>query len=152
MRTGPAPKAVKHGTGGAMFTEVVNVPYDGPRPTLPKTTGVHWFPMTEAWWEVVTRMPHCVLWEESDWLNVIELAYMKNAWWGEYFGGNPPTAMAVEIRRREENLGMNRESRRKLLIRYVEPAVEYTEQPPVPDGENVTGIDAAPSRRARLAG
>ncbi len=153
MRTGPTPKNAKHSRGSMTeWTDVVNTPYDGPRPSLPKTPGVAWFPQVEAWWETLTTMPHCKLWEESDWVAAIDLAYLKNLWWSEYFGGAPTMAMATEIRRREDNFGFTVEARHKLRIRYIDPPVEEEQRPETDSADGVTSIDKAPSRRARLAG
>lgn len=156
-KPGPAGKAVKHGrpTTSGEWTEVVNVPYEGPSLDLPKTKrgGVKWLAEVEAWWEQVRKMPHCVLWEPSDWVFALETAYLKNDFWQEYFGGVVHSTKSTEIRRREDQMGTTREARRKLLIRYVEP-VDQVDEELMPEaaagsvGGNVIGID---SRRARVA-
>lgn len=160
-RPGPQPKNVKHGHGGAGWIDVPNVPYDGPGsqrdlPQLPG--GLQWFPQVEAWWEIVRVMPHCTLWEASDWLFAIQTAYLWQSWWGEYFGGTVHTTASTELRRREDQMGYTMEARRKLGVRYVDPtdvrAVD--EDQPQPEGTEpptgVTPIAAAKSRRERLAG
>lgn len=147
MRTGPAPKN-RNANGRGDWIDVPNVPYAGPRPSLPPAPGIQWFPQVEGWWDTFTTMPHCTTWEPSDWVAAIELAYLKQSWWAEYFGGAPTTAMATEIRRREDNMGFTAEARRKLGIRYIDaaPAEEAA-----PDDTGVTDIRKAPSRRGRLA-
>lgn len=158
MRPGPQAKSLKHGSGGATMVDVVDTPYTGPRPQLPPTPGMHWFPQVEAWWEILTTMPHCLLWTPSDWLAAVELAFLKNQFWAEYFGGSPTVAMSTEIRRREDNMGMTMEARRKLGIRYVPPTETSTsgdedeQRPETDEAGNVADITKAPSRRARLAG
>ncbi|MFG3710901.1 hypothetical protein [Micromonospora sp. NPDC047730] len=155
-KTGPAAKANKHGRApSGDWTEVVNLPYEGPSLDLPKPKrgGPKWLPEVEAWWEQVCRMPHCVLWEPSDWVFALETAYMKNDWWAEYHSGVVHSTKSTEIRRREDQMGTTREARRKLMIRYVDPVDEVEEEPspataPGEFGGNVVGID---SRRARVA-
>ena len=60
------------------WSDVENTPYAGSVPVrLPAKTirtlpfgGTEELPihsMTRAWWKAITRMPHCVLWTESDW-------------------------------------------------------------------------------------
>lgn len=156
-RTGPAPKAVKHGHSGADFVDVPDLPYVGPGSDrdLPDIPGLPWYETTVAWWNVVRRMPHCRLWTEADWLFAIEAAVLKNQIWGEIFGGALPANLIGEERQRLALLGMTMEHRRKLGIRYVDPAQfpeELAAQTPAPAASNVKDISKAPSRRARLAG
>ncbi|MEU7905301.1 hypothetical protein [Actinoplanes sp. NPDC049118] len=132
---------------------------------------MNWFPQVTAWWEQLRIMPHCVLWAPTDWLFAIETAYLKQDFWTSYFSGELHATKATEIRRREDQMGVTREARRKLLIRYTDPklAPATTEPPPgdeltgaagTPDpdpggapggAENVTDLADAPSRRRRLA-
>lgn len=154
-RTGPAPKAIKHGHGGLEFTDVPDLAYTGPGSDrdLPDIPGLPWYEPTIGWWEVVRRMPHARLWTEADWLFAIETGIFKNQIYGELFGGALPTSLATEIRRREDMMGMTMEARRKLGIRYIDPGVMPDEVPAEPDtAGNVKDISKAPSRRARLAG
>lgn len=162
-RTGPAPKAVKHGHGGAGFIKVEDKPYDGPgsQRDLPAAPGLEWFPQVEAWWEVIRTMPHCVLWSASDWLFAIESAYLLQDYWGEYFGGTVHASKAAEIRRRQDQMGTTIEARRKLGIEYIDPIEETGENTGV-EGQRAPGepsqtpagvrpIGSAPSRRRALA-
>lgn len=160
-RTGPAPKAVKHGHGGGEWVDVPDAPYTGPGSDrdLPDIPGLPWYEVTLAWWNVVRRMPHCRLWTEADWLFAIETAVLKNEIWGERFGGAAPNGMLTEERHRLALIGMTMEQRRKLGIRYVDPAAFPDEFPNGLQSEsaptspaNVKDITKAPSRRARLAG
>ncbi|MBQ1047873.1 hypothetical protein KBX50_05290 [Micromonospora sp. C51] len=154
-KPGPTPKANKHGrsTSGD-WTEVVNEPYTGPALDLPKPRrgGPKWLPEVEAWWEQVRRMPHCVLWEPSDWVFAVETAYMKNDWWMEYHGGVVHSTKSTEIRRREDQMGTTREARRKLMIRYVDPPTDEVDEA-VPEAAAASGGNVVPldSRRARVA-
>lgn len=164
-RPGPEPKNTKHGHGGAGWTDVPNVPYSGPgsERDLPAIPGMQWFPQVTGWWDVIRAMPHANLWEPSDWLFAIETALLKNNFYAEFFGGTIHATMATEIRRREDQMGTTLEARRKLGIRYIDPAqipvaptvtsespdaVEETE----PAAPGVRPIGSAKSRRQQLAG
>lgn len=155
--SGPAQSEHKLGrTANAGWTEVPDVPYEGPSLRLPKLPdGMKWVPQVEAWWDQIRQMPHCVLWSPTDWMFAIETAYLKQDFWSEYFGGVVHATKSTEIRRREDQMGTTVEARRKLLIRYIDPAVFDEEEAPtatvvVPGQEgNVASID---ERRRRLAG
>jgi hypothetical protein len=79
---------------------------------------------TKRWWEVISRMPHCVLWTESDWQFAIDTARVH----AKFIAGKPGTA--TELRNREKLLGVTMDSRRDLRIRYVpaEPKVGEIEE------------------------
>lgn len=157
-RPGPSPTSQRK-TGN--WTDVENIPYAGPgsEMELPDVPGVSWFPQVEGWWEVIRTMPHCRLWEASDWLFAIDAALLKQCYYNEYFGGVVHANMVTEIRRREDQMGTTMEARRKNGMRYIDPRTEAeapAEEQPNADltlsPVNVTEIDKAPSRRARLAG
>lgn len=108
------------------WTEVRDVPYVGERPELPATRTivtrdgqeqVNLQPFTRQWWDTVSAMPHCVLWNESDWLFALATAFVADA----AFCGI--ASAAVELRNREKVLGTTVEFRRGLRIRYA-PSVE----------------------------
>lgn len=161
-KTGPAPKAVKHGHSGGEWTDVPDAPYTGPGcdRDLPEMAGLPWYETTVAWWMTVRRMPHCRLWTESDWHFALMTALIVNQMYGELYGGALPVNLLSEIRQREALIGMTMEQRRKLGIRYVDPALfpeEFPQGTPAETsgsspGGNVKDITKAPSRRARLAG
>lgn len=124
---GRKPKAdrsqVRHRNPAAHdWTEVPNVPFEG-GPKLPtryrvdaesgQTFAVAWPPRTEAWWETVSSMPHCVLWTASDWDFALDTAEVHARF---VEGGS-----ATELRIREKLLGTTLDARRDLRIRYVEP-------------------------------
>jgi hypothetical protein len=123
---GPAAKTVKHGrTPNADWTEVVDTPYTGPSPELPKLSHRRrWNEMVVQWWEQVRTMPHCVLWRNTDWMFAIETALQKHDY---YADDDRKTTAATEIRRREAQLGTTAEARRQLRIRYV-PAAEVVDE------------------------
>lgn len=160
-KTGPAPKVVKHGHGGGEWQDVPDAPYTGPgsERDLPEIPGLPWYETTVAWWMTVQRMPHCRLWTESDWHFALMSAMVVNQMYGELYGGALPVNLVSEIRQREALIGMTMEQRRKLGIRYVDPAQFPGEFPngvsseaPAAQADNVKDISKAPSRRARLAG
>jgi len=109
------------------WTEVLNVPYDGEHPELPLTRTILKgdepieIPIenrTRDWWNALTKMPHCVLWQDSDWAFVLDTAMVQAA-----ASHGQVTAMA-ELRMREKVLGTTVDARRDLRIRYVEPEQE----------------------------
>jgi len=168
-RPGPQPKTTpKHGHGGAGWTDYVNMPYTGPGSDmeLPDTPGITWFGQVQGWWEQVRQMPHCKDWSPTDWIFAIETALFKQNMYSEFFGGTIHATMITEIRRREDQMGCTVEARRKLGIRYVDPAQaaeEETQPEPTtadPADENMTDADkaavrsigSAKSRRQQLAG
>lgn len=160
---GPASKTVKHGrTPGAEGVDVVDVPFPGPSPELPKLPNKRKYnDMTVQWWEQVRTMPHCVLWSMTDWQFAIETALMKDQFWRDFFSeGEMKSTVATEIRRREGMLGTTSEARRQLRIRYVPPGgaeEEYDEPPTViveqeqgSASSGVATVTPLADRRARL--
>lgn len=89
-------------------------PYDGPVPNVPWT---YEDPFLAQWWEKLTRMPHCILWNESDWQYAVDTALLKRRFYEPEKELN--AALLTELRRREEAMGMTLDSRQKLRIRYV---------------------------------
>lgn len=123
---GPEPKDYKHGKDQAEWVYVPDEPFVGDaRLGLPNRS---WHAYVTSWWDVVSRMPHCVLWGESDWVFALETAFMKQDWWSDYDAGEVVTSKSTEIRRREDILGTTAEARRKLRIRYVSPDAEGARQ------------------------
>lgn len=134
--------------------EVVDVPYDGPRPDLPSrrslvtrsgTVQRGFLAMTKAWWETVSTMPHCVLWSSADWQFALTTAVVAD----DVFRGS--SKAAAELRQREKIMGTTFDARRDLRIRYVDPVEDDERQE---EGEedasapaNVSSID---ERRRRL--
>ena len=95
------------------FTEIANVPFRG----APKLPGyADYSPATRRWWRVISSMPHCVLWSESDWQFAIDTARIA----ADLHAGK--TTVAAEVRRRERILGNTFDARRDLRIRYVDDA------------------------------
>jgi hypothetical protein len=63
-------------------------------------------------------MPHCILWDESDWQFALDTALVAAA----FHEGK--MTQAVELRNREKILGLTLDARRDLRIRYVEAQAE----------------------------
>jgi hypothetical protein len=127
------------------WIEVENLPYSGPKPELPLSRTfinpkgeVQEIPIenrTRFWWEAITSMPHCILWQPSDWQFCLDTAMVHAS-----ASHGSVTAMS-ELRQREKIMGTTVEARRDLRIRYLDPQV--LEAVPAP----VTQID---DRRSRL--
>jgi hypothetical protein len=115
------------------WIEVVDVPFED-APRFPKYRGlslldgteipVPWPKATKRWWRVVSHMPHCILWDESDWQFALDTALVAAA----FHEGK--MTQAVELRNREKILGLTLDARRDLRIRYVE-AVAEQERPAI---------------------
>lgn len=125
---GRAPLDEKIGrTPNAEWLDVFDIPFAGERPELPVSRmyltaeGVplelELSEQTRAWWVIVSTMPHCILWTPADWQFAVDLALLKD---GFYYSPGANVSAAVEIRRREDQLGTTVEARRKLRIRYLE--------------------------------
>ena len=164
-RPGPQPKTTpKHGHNGAGWIDYVNIPYTGPGSELelPDTPGIQWFGQVQGWWEQIRQMPHCKDWSPTDWIFAIETALFKQNVYSEMFGGTVHATMITEIRRREDQMGTTMEARRRLGIRYVDPAQVAQEDAPADDEPQTDGeqtdnpvrpiTSAKSSRRQQLAG
>ncbi len=93
------------------WVDVIDKPYRGARPALPRGTSQQ----TRAWWDAVTRLPHCVLWGEGDWQFALDTARIHAA----FVAGD--LVRASELRIREARMGTTLEAVRDLRIRYVQP-------------------------------
>lgn len=133
------------------WTSVPNQPYTGPRPELPltrqvmvKNGEVEIVPVeerTREWWRVVSSMPHCVLWSDSDWIFALDTAMVHAA---SVYGS---VTASSELRQRERILGTTMDARRDLRIRYVDE--ESPEEANSTAG--VAGVTQIKDRRSRLA-
>ena len=121
------------------WTEVPDVPYEGPRPSLAGRP----VKATRQWWETISTMPHCVLWRPSDWQFALDTAVVHTAF------SKGDMARAAELRQRERQMGTTADARMGLRIRYVPLAVDDGPGPSVVGDASVTSIN---DRRQRLAG
>lgn len=104
------------------WVQVVDKPYAGKVPRLPWTP----MPETKRWWQVVTKMPHCVLWDDGDWQFAVDTAHVH-----EVFLKTGQINAASELRQREKLMGMTWDARRDLRIKYVEAVEDDSENAPV---------------------
>jgi hypothetical protein len=125
--TGPKPKPEdqrrNQNRPNIDWIQVVDVPYTGPVPELNGSPPA----FTKRWWSIVSRMPHCILWDDADWLFAVETAQVHTAWVRSKFGAS----QAIELRQREKQLGLTWENRRDLRIKYIEAAAEEQTEAPV---------------------
>jgi hypothetical protein len=162
--SGPGSKTIKHGrTPTADWTEVADEPFAGPWPIdlPPKCGRARWHEQVMHWWNEVKVMPHCALWRDTDWRTAIELAYIKQQFWMDLGEGDMKSTTATEIRRREDQLGLTTEARRKLRIRYVDPEPGGEDDTDAEDDPDAADTDSAGApgnvtsiteRRSRLLG
>lgn len=115
------------------WTEVADRPFTGKRPRLPAELPA----ATREWWERLTRLAHCVLWDDGDWQFALDTARVHAAF------ANGDMARAAELRLRERQMGSTRDARRDLRIRYVAP------EPKAPRRAPPAGITDFESERAR---
>lgn len=143
----PNPNSINRNQPAVEWTEVEDVPYKGKRPTLPaqrtiiaggEQVAIPLQAMTRDWWDTVTTLPHCKLWTPGDWNYALTTAIVAD---------NAYTGVAsawAELRRRENDMGVTAEARRKLRIRYIpasaNKAAPKTTRKTATAG-NVTSID-----------
>lgn len=100
------------------WIEVEHRYYDGPKPDPGRLPAA-----TARWWEIISRMPHCVLWDEADWAFAVDTAKVHAIFTTKRIGW-----AATELRNREKLLGTTLDARRDLRIRYVEQATPAEEE------------------------
>jgi hypothetical protein len=77
-----------------------------------------WPDATLQWWDILIHMPHCVLWDDSDWQFALETALLA----ATFHAGD--ARVANELRQREKIMGTTMDARRDLRIRYVDSVEE----------------------------
>lgn len=101
------------------WTDVLNVPYTG---KVPVAVSKDWPAATKRWWRIVSRMPHCVLWTESDWQFAHDTGFLVAVFHGGQMN------VAPEIRQREKLMGTTMDARREIRVRYVHAVAEETDE------------------------
>lgn len=155
----PKPDNEKVNRGPVLgWIEVPDVPFEpqeehqlGAHPGNPPTKWTKrwdrkWAPATLAWWDAVSRMPHCILWGPEQWQFARSAALVYDRW---VKGDN---ARAAEIPKREKVMGTTFDARRDLRIRYVNPKA-FEAPVDVDDGAEVQAdrmADFEAERRRRL--
>ncbi len=118
---------IRHRNKSAVdWTEVEDVPFDRPRRLPPRPGGDSWPTATKRWWSVVARMPHAVLWSDSDWQFLEHTARLVAAF------DEGDLKVATELRQRERKLGVAADDRRDLRIRYIPAAASADRSEGVP--------------------
>jgi hypothetical protein len=120
------------------WIDVEDKPYRNTRHHLPAAMpdGRPWPEMTVGWWQAVSTMPHCRLWNRADWAFALDTALVAAAFHSGHLG------QAVELRMREKVMGTTLDARRDLRIRYVKPKPK----------EERAGVTAIEEYRRRLEG
>lgn len=134
------------------WQEVLDQPYTGDKPELPElatmmsrggnTYTTPYLAETREWWRVLSSMPHCALWEDSDWQFALTSAPIAN----QVFMGN--ASAAAELRMREKIMGTTWDSRRDLRIKYVSELSQSNESTAESNGQVVK--PSSNDRRQRL--
>jgi len=105
------------------WSEIPNVNYDGQAPELPlsRTVFKDGEPIevpiekrTRDWWNALIQMPHCILWQDSDWAFAVDTAMVHS------MANHGAISAMAELRMREKVMGTTVDARRDLRIRYVE--------------------------------
>lgn len=161
---GPLAKTQKHGRTPSMVdtVEVLDEPFPGPWPELPKPPGRRkWHELAVRWWETIRVQPICSLWDEAEWLFAIETFVYKDELFRSATSDHGfKTTLLAEIRHREALLGTTAEARRRLRVVYV-PAPEVNVDGDGPDlpvevveqrvaAASRAGVTSLAERRARL--
>jgi len=123
--TKPKPDGQKRNRHKPTFewVEVPDVPFrDGPKLPARQPGGKAWPAWTKRWWAAISSMPHCLLWDESDWAYAFDTAIVAAR-----FHADGDIRSAAELRNREKLLGNTFDSRRDLRIRYVADHAEPDE-------------------------
>lgn len=115
----------------------------GPHPEGGRT---RWKPATAQWYDVISRMPHCILWAPEHWQFARSTALVYDRW---IRGDN---SRAGELRQREAKLGTTWDARRDLRIRYVNPKAGHlvTNDDETEEANTTAVTDFAAAQRRRL--
>lgn len=120
------------------WVEVLNVPYEGEKPNPGRLPAA-----TKHWWDVVSSLPHCILWEPGDWQFAVDTARIHAAF------SRGELARAQELRVREKAMGTTMDARRDLRIRYIDPEATRPAEMGAEVPDNVT--EFSDDRRRRLS-
>lgn len=104
------------------WQQIIDMPYEGPVPELGGRVPIR----TMRWWRIVSKQPHCVIWDDNDWEFAVATAWIHAAWVKK-----ATASLAIELRHREQLLGMTWWARRDLRLRYIKATDEEQVEPPV---------------------
>jgi hypothetical protein len=96
-----------------------------------------WPEETLRWWDVVSHMPHCVLWTDADWRFAVDTALIT----ATFHSGD--VRVAAELRHRERIMGTTADALRDLRIRYVDDVPEVANRAAVAVMDDYRRIAAA---------
>lgn len=94
----------------ARAIQVPDQPHNGVIPTLPQG---EWLDATLLWWNTWSHAPQAALFIATDWMFLIETAYIANA----FYGGN--LTLGPELRLRCAKFGATTEDRSRLRMLLV---------------------------------
>lgn len=137
-RTAPKPDAQRRRTNAPTFewNEFPDVPFVGAPPLGVMANGGEWPDCVRDWWEAISTMPHCAMWERSDWSFAHLTAPVVLA------TATGSANAASELRQRERIMGVTVDGRMYLRIRYVAAGASD-------DGADVADEVAAARERRR---
>jgi hypothetical protein len=151
----PDPNSLNRNKPTVEWVEVEDKPYAGKRPTLPKTRpmvlkdgtpiDIPLSPLTNGWWDVLSKLPHCVLWKEGDWSFALSTVIIAD------LAHNGMSGAFSELRIREAEMGLTAEARRKLRIRYIPPAGRKPRAPRATKAKTATVTQLDERRQRALA-
>lgn len=131
----PNEKSVTRHKPSVDWTEVIDKPYVGSFPELPKSrtyinpkgeaAEIPIEKRTIAWYKAITSMPHCVLWHPSDWQFALDTAMVHAS------ASHGSVSAMGELRQREKIMGTTVDARRDLRIRYVDEELEQLKVVPI---------------------
>ena len=96
------------------FTEVPDRPYGG-RPMPKRKDGRRWPRGMVETWRGWSRMPHCILWTDTDWAFAVESLHVA----ARTVESLSDSKWFAELRQRQRVMGTTLDARRDLRIRYV---------------------------------
>jgi hypothetical protein len=127
-RTAPKPEGQRRRANAPTFewNEFPDTPFTGAPDLGRMAEGSEWPDFVQTWWATISTMPHCAMWEASDWSFArltapLVLACMTGS-----------SSAASELRQRERVMGVTVDGRMYLRIRYV-PAGASDDGPTVAD-------------------
>lgn len=104
------------------WIDVPKVRFAGRKLPARMPDGRSWPAWTKRWWQAVSTMPHCALWDDEDWQFAFDTAVVA----AKFHEGD--VRVATELRGREKILGTTWDFRRDLRIRYVEQVSESSSE------------------------
>jgi hypothetical protein len=106
------------------WTEVPNVPFEGgPALRARRRNGDPWPQACKRKWDAWRKMPHCVLWDDTDWEYAFDSIEVAASMIGGVGAQHDPR-YAAELRNREKVMGTTLDYRREIRVRYIDAPTE----------------------------